>query len=102
MNRNWPLHGPKHRLRPTAAESRRASCSNLAWRRNCICDASHSLLAIDKGLSSVQVLTRQFLAFSDSREEFRMRIASKYLAGWMTVAALLCTPVLFGQEVGAP
>jgi hypothetical protein len=31
-----------------------------------------------------------------------MRIASKYLAGWMTVAALLCTPVLFGQEVGAP
>ncbi len=31
-----------------------------------------------------------------------MRIASKGLAGWMAVAALLCAPVVCGQEVGAP
>ena len=31
-----------------------------------------------------------------------MRIASKCVAGWMAVAALVCAPVIFGQEVGAP
>ena len=31
-----------------------------------------------------------------------MRIASKRLAGWMAAAALLCAPVVCGQEVGAP
>jgi len=31
-----------------------------------------------------------------------MRIASKCLAGWMFAAALVCAPVIWGQEVGAP
>src|SRR5271156_3655372 len=31
-----------------------------------------------------------------------MRIASKCLAGWMAVAALVCAPAICGQEVGAP
>ena len=31
-----------------------------------------------------------------------MRIASKYLAGWMFAAALVGAPVVLGQEVGAP
>ena len=31
-----------------------------------------------------------------------MRIASKCVASWMAVAALVCAPVIFGQEVGAP
>jgi hypothetical protein len=31
-----------------------------------------------------------------------MRIASRCVAGWMAVAALVCAPVLCGQEVGAP
>ena len=31
-----------------------------------------------------------------------MRIASKCVSGWMAVAALLCAPVICGQEVGAP
>ena len=31
-----------------------------------------------------------------------MRIVSKHLASWMVVAALMCGPVICGQEVGAP
>jgi hypothetical protein len=31
-----------------------------------------------------------------------MRIVSKHLASWMVVAALMCAPVICGQEVGAP
>src|SRR5271166_3140656 len=85
-----------------AAEKTVIGRHSSQWRRNCIGDASYSRLASDKGWSSVQVLTRQFLGLSDTREEFCMRIASKCVARWMTVAALLCAPVIFGQEVGAP
>jgi len=31
-----------------------------------------------------------------------MRIASQCVAGWLTVAVLMCAPVICGQEVGAP
>src|ERR1700730_19221803 len=31
-----------------------------------------------------------------------MRIASKCVASWLVVAGLMCGPVIYGQEVGAP
>ncbi len=31
-----------------------------------------------------------------------MRIVAKHLASWMVVAALVCAPLICGQEVGAP